>query len=206
MNLGAVNGLPTRPVAAVWYRAVDPKYLPTALNYSHTRLFASRYYERPQSSQQFDLVYLAENQLVALLEVEGLFGSPAIPGGLVPNPSRSWLTINAQVQLSAVADLTDVSGSHVPLSTTAQELTGDWKGYTQRNATTGVSTPVGTAPTQELGAALFHSGVFEGFVTISAKMPYQRVLGVFPGRVSRGNYVRYTYVDPAGRMQVQQIP
>ena len=88
MNLAAVAGLSYRSVTAVWYRAVDPRYLPTALAYSHTRLFASRYYEGPHSTLPFDIIYLAENPLVALFEVEALFGSPLTPGGLVANPSR----------------------------------------------------------------------------------------------------------------------
>jgi hypothetical protein len=105
MNFATVAGLPSRSITAVWYRAVDPRYLPTALGYSHTRLFASRYYEGPTAGTQFEIVYVAENPLVALFEVEALFGSPLIPGGLIPNPPRSWLTINAQVQLTRVADL-----------------------------------------------------------------------------------------------------
>jgi hypothetical protein len=206
MNVATVNGLPRRSIAAVWYRAVDPRYLPAALAYSHTRLFASRYYEGPTAAVPFEIVYLAENPLVALFEVEALFGSPLIPGGLIANPARSWLTMNAQVQLTTVADLTDVPGAQITLATTAQELTGDWKGYRQRSASTSVSAPVGAAPTHDLGAALHASGLFEGFLTISAKMPYQMVLGVFPGRIAKGNYVRYSYVDPAGRTQTLQIP
>lgn len=206
MNWGAVPGLPFRSLAAVWYRAVDPRYLPTALSYAHTRLSASRYYEGPTAAPPFDTVYLAENPLVALLEVEALFGSPLVPGGLVANPARSWLSLNAHVQLTRVVDLTDVPGAQVPLGTTAQELTGDWKGYRQRSANTSVSAPVGLAPTQELGAALYTSGRFEGFLTLSAKMPYQRVLGVFPQRVDPGNFVRYSYVDAAGQAHMLQIP
>jgi hypothetical protein len=105
-----------------------------------------------------------------------------------------------------VVDLTDVPGSQVPLLTTAQELTGDWKGYRQRSGGTSISAPAGIAPTQELGAALYASGLFEGFMALSAKMPYQRVLGIFPQRVDPGNFLRYTYVDAAGRAQTLQIP
>ena len=206
MNLAVVAGLRSRSVAGILYRAVDPKYLATALGYSHAHLSASRYYEGPAAAVPFDTVYLAENPLVALFEVEALFGSPLTPGGLTANPARSWLTINAQVQLTRVADLTDVTGSHSPLSTTAQELTGDWKGYRQRNAGTSVAAPVGAARTQALGAALEANGLFEGFLAISAKMPWQMVLGVFPGRVSAGNFVRYSYQDSAGVTQTIQIP
>jgi hypothetical protein len=86
--------------------------------------------------------------------------------------------------VNKVADLTAVSAAHSPLSTTA----------------------TGPAPTQELGAALYRSGLFEGFLAISAKMPWRMVLGVFPGRVGAGNFVRYSYVDSAGATQTLQFP
>jgi len=171
MNFAAVAGLPARPITAVWYRAVEPRHLPTVLGYSHTRRYPSRYYAGTNAVVPFDIVYLAENHEVALFEVGALSGSPLIPGGVVANPTRSWLIINAQVQLTRVADLTDVARSHASLSTTAQELTGDWKGYWQRSAGTSVPAPVGVAPTQELGAALYAEGSFEGFLAISAKLP-----------------------------------
>jgi hypothetical protein len=198
MNLSAVAALPSRPIASVWYRAVRPQHLPDSLNYSHTRLFASRYYEGPTSPILFDTLYLAENPLVAQFEVGALFGSPLVRGRLIPNPADSWLIVNAEVQLTKVADLTDARGSHAPLLTTAQELTGDWEQYSPR---TGV-----IAPTQQLGAALYTSGLVEGFLTISAKLPYQKVLGVFPERITKGNFVRYRYQDSAGQTQILQIP
>jgi hypothetical protein len=206
MNLAAVAGLPSRPIVGVWYRAVDPQYLRAALGYSHTRWSPSRYCEGQAAAAPFDIVYLAENPMVAQFEVGALFGSPLIAGGVTANPARSWLTINAQVQLTRVADLTDVPGAHLPLSTSAQELTGDWKGYRDRNVGASVSAPIGSAPTQELGAALHASGLFEGFLAVSAKLPWQMVLGVFPGRVGVGNFVRYGYLDPAGSAQTFQIP
>jgi len=110
------------------------------------------------------------------------------------------------VQLSKVADLTDAVRTPEILATTAQELTGDWDGYQLRSARTSVSGPVGIAPTQALGAALYASGAFEGFLAISAKIPYQKVLGVFPNRMAKGNFVRYSYSDAAGQMQSFEIP
>lgn len=73
---------------------------------------------------------------------------------MIANPRRPWSVINVQVHLQDVADLTPVSQQTL-LATTAQELTGDWQGYLQRNALTSVSEPIGAAPTQVLGAALF---------------------------------------------------
>jgi len=131
MNLEAVAGLPARPVASVWYRAVIPQHLPTALACSHTRLFASRFYEGPTAPEPFETFYLAENPIVAQFEVKALFGSPLTPGGLVSNPACSWLIANVEVQLAKIVDLTVLTVSQ-SLLTTAQELTGDWQGYQQR--------------------------------------------------------------------------
>ena len=199
MNLSAVAALPCRPIASVWYRAVKPQHLPRSLGYCHTRLIPSRYYEGPTAPVPFETLYLAENPIVAQFEVEALFGSPLTPCGVVPNPANSWLIVNAQVQLTKVADLTNVAQSHLPLSTTAQELTGDWQGYRLRP-------PISVPPTQQLGASLYASAQFEGFVTISAKLPYNLVLGVFPKFIAQGNFIRYSYQDSAGQPQTLQIP
>ncbi len=76
MNLSAIAALPHRPIAAVWYRAIKPKYLPNALNYAHTRRWPSRYYEGATGPSLFDTLYLAETPVAAQFEVEALFSSP----------------------------------------------------------------------------------------------------------------------------------
>ena len=136
--------------------------------------------------------------MVALFEVQALFGSPTQPGGVVANQRQPWTVINVQVQLQDVADLTQVSQQTL-LATTAQELTGDWYGYQQRSALTSVSQPVGTAPTQALGAALFAVSGLEGFLTLSARLPYHRNLVVFPQKLRPGS--RIVFADPATRQQ-----
>jgi hypothetical protein len=181
MNVAAVAEISFSPVVETWYRAIPPQYFCSALNYSHTRLAASRYYYGPGSMAPFDILYLAETPELALFEVGAQFGSPLVPGGLVANPSSSWTIINTQVQLSKVANLTDPVPTQEILATTAQELTGDWKGYWLRSARTSVAGPVGVAPTQALGAALYASGGFEAFIAISAKIPYQKSSVRFPG-------------------------
>ena len=80
----------------------------------------------------------------------------------------SFVTLNVHVILQEVIDLTDVN-VHTALGTSVQELTGDWEGYQIRNRRTAVSEPTGIAPTQELGRALFATGV-EGFRAISAEV------------------------------------
>jgi hypothetical protein len=93
-----------------------------------------------------------------------------------------------------VADLTDLTEQH-RLATTAQELTGDWRGYLLRGPTTPVSRPNGLAPTQLLGAALHGVPGLEGFRTLSAKVPTLMNLVVFPDKLQPGSQIAFT--DPA---------
>ena len=93
---------------------------------------ASRFNPATSSGATFPLLYLTENAVAALYEVEALYGSPSA-GLFVPNPQAAWLVINVRVTLQRVADLTDVA-EQAKLGTTAQELTGDWQGHLRRNA------------------------------------------------------------------------
>jgi hypothetical protein len=143
---------------------------------------------------------LAENHLVALFEVQALLGA-SLAGGPIPNPRQAWMIINVKVQLQHIADLTDVPTAQVPLVTTAQELTGDWLGYGQRGPTTSITQPTGTAPTQELGTALFGVPDLEGFQTVSAKLPHLRNLVLFPQKMRKRS--RVEFIHPAtGKTEV----
>jgi hypothetical protein len=55
-------------------------------------------------AQTFEILYLAENPMVALFEARSLFGSPATPGGVVPHPNRPLVTLPILVSLGAIAD------------------------------------------------------------------------------------------------------
>jgi hypothetical protein len=130
MNLLACPALVLGPENQVWYRAVQPQFLATALQSSHTKHFPSRFSEGPTAVRPFEVLYLAEDQQVALFEVQALLGSPLTPpgGGLVvPNPRQAWVALNVRVTLQRVADLTRVP-EQTALGTTVQELTGDWQG------------------------------------------------------------------------------
>jgi hypothetical protein len=206
MNLKACAILPTLPEVGTWYRVVDPQYLTLALQTSHTISYPSRFSEGQLGKPPFEILYLAENHMVALFEVEALFGSSLNPGRTVANPARPWVILNVQVSLKSVVNLTDVAAAHVPLQTTAQELTGDWRGYISRNPGTKVQQPTGAAPTQDLGAALYGAGKYEGFRTLSAKLPYNEILAVFPKRLQGGSFIRYYYTDATGHVQTFSIP
>jgi RES domain-containing protein len=186
----AAIGLRTKtvPATGTWYRALQTRFIHTSLATSHTRTTPSRFGEGKGIGPE--VLYLAPNHQVALLEVQALLGSPTMPGGLVPHPATSWTVLNMSVQLTHVLDLTDPAIQSA-MQVTVQELTGDWRGYELRALpTSAVKTPTGPAPTQELGALLDRQN-FEGFFTVSAKDPTERNLVVFPNQLKKGNAIRW---------------
>ena len=192
MKLTAVGTLPLKPHSGIWYRAVRPQHAAAALPAEHTPGIRSRFSPGPLARRPFRMLYLVETPLVALLEVLALFGSPVRPGGFTMNRAGKWSLISVRADLSAVADLTGTA-AQTKLETSAQELTGDWPGYHHRGPAHSVQQPVGIAPTQQLGEALFHdSRQIEGFLAISAKVPYNMTLVIFPDRLrSESEIVSY---------------
>lgn len=67
---------------------------------------------------------------------------------------------------------------------------------------TSVSAPVGVAPMQALGQALFRTGV-EGFQSVSARVSCNRTLMVFPQNLRSGSKLEFR--DQSGAI-VHQIP
>jgi hypothetical protein len=206
MNLAAVAGLMPQPETRVWFRAVSPQHLPSALATTHSRVIPSRFSAGPAATPQFEILYLAEDSMVALFEVGALLGSPTVPGGTVPQPAHPWVVVSVRVMLRSVVDLSNVATAQTPLVTSAQELTGDWRGYQQRSHATSVTEPVGLAPTQELGAQLHADPRIEGFITLSAKLPYTQILGVFPQKLSSGSSLEFRYLDANGTFHTHRIP
>jgi hypothetical protein len=151
---------------------------------------SSRFSGASPASPGFEILYLAEDHLVALLEVQALLGSPTTLGGMVPHPRSTWTVLNVSVSLQHVADLTDAA-SQALFDITAQELTGDWRGYHLRGPGTTVKGPTGMAPTQDLGAALYGAPNFEGFKSLSAKAPHQQILAIFPQKLLPGSGVSW---------------
>jgi hypothetical protein len=195
MNLAGCFALTTTPENNVWYRAIQPHHLPTALQTAHTTRIPSRYSPATNTHPTFPVIYLAEDHQVALFEVEALLGSP-LPGRKhISNPRQAWVILNVQVTLQAVADLS-LPAEQLKLFTTAQELTGDWYCYHFRSTHSSVSQPIGFAPTQLLGQALHGVPSIEGFRSISAKLPTSMNLVVFPDKLLPNS--RIVFTDQAG--------
>ena len=139
-------------------------------------------------------MYLAETQLVAMLEVQALFGLPTSPGGLIANPRLPWTVVNVATRLSAIADLTIIT-AHTVIDTTAQELTGDWLFYDQRLPVDSAPQPTGIAPTQALADALYAVPDLEGFLAVSARLPNAMTLVIFPQKLHPPSSLQF--LDPA---------
>jgi RES domain-containing protein len=192
VNLAGCGSLTTARLSGTWYRAIQPQFWHLSLQTSHTKTVSSRFNPSAAANPGFEILYLAENQLVALFEVQALLGSPLPPALVVPNPHHAWVVINVRVQLQQVVDLTDVAQQSL-IDTTAQELTGDWRGNQFRGPTSSVPAPTGPAPTQELGAALFALADVEGFLAISTKVPTHQSLIVFPERLKPGSHLEFSH-------------
>lgn len=205
MNLGKCVHLDRRNVVGTWYRAVDTRYLSTAINSLHTKTRFTRFAPGSLATPSFEILYFSENHDVILREVEALVGLSG--GKVIANPELPALVaIPVQVYLSGIVDLTE-PGQASLVEVSAQELTGDFREYSARRAPpAGVPAPhSGKAPTQKLGEELFNRG-FTGLISFSAKMPAYKNLIVFPQRLVKGDSMRYTYTDGHGRAQTIIVP
>jgi len=207
VNLAACAALRLGPLTGTWYRAIQPAFWATSLATAHTRTIPSRFSAGNPTRPGFEILYLADDHQVALFEVGALLGSPLPGAAYVPNPAGAWVIINVNVTLSSVADLCRPTQRR-SVRTTAQELTGDWRGYLLRNPAPALSAPYWTnVPTQRLGAALESVPNLEGFTTYSAKVSTHRNLAIFPAKLRPGSTVRFTYTDPStGKTQTATIP
>lgn len=201
MNLANVSLLATAPLTGTWYRAIQPQHWATSLKTSHSKSVSTRFNLGATASPQFSVLYLAENPVLALFEAQAVFGSTVSPPGIIPHPLRSFVIINVRVQLDQVVDLSDPANQTL-LGTTAQELTGDWRGYHLRSSATTVSGPLAPAPTQELGAALRAQPGLEGFLAVSAKLPVHQNLVVFPDNFGPRSFVEFENTATGVRQRI----
>jgi hypothetical protein len=180
---------------------LHPKYLANPLATAHTRTHPTRFNPGTPPDPAFEILYLAEDAVVALFEVQALLGSAYAGAAFVANPAGGpWTTLDVQVNLQAVADLTR-SSSLAIIDSSVQELTGDWRAYALRHpARPRGGTNGSDVPTQRLGRQLVRVPGVEGFLSYSARVATRRILMIFPGQLLPGSRLRYK--DPVTGMQM----
>lgn len=190
MRVARVGLLTQAAHTGTWYRAVRQHHFTTALSFGHSVTTPTRFNPGSTGRAGFGVLYLAENQQVTLFEVMALVGSPLAGQPVVANPNAGpWTVAPVTVRLSRVIDLCDPAQLQL-IDTTVQELTGDWRGYRLR----AVGGHPHTAPTQQLGAALYARVRPEAVLTYSAKDSTARNLVVFPTRLRKNSLVEL--IDP----------
>jgi RES domain-containing protein len=180
VNITRCSSLTQTGIHGTWYRAVDPRFLASALSTVHTATTPSRFSPARGAAAAFEILYLAENPMVALFEARALFGSPSTPGGLVPHPSRPLVTLPIVVSLGAVADLTDPAEATL-IETNAQELTGEAMPPGFRQSALLHRTPECLRP--ELGYHALRLGLVSGFRELFSNAPGLQNSRGFPGSI-----------------------
>jgi hypothetical protein len=195
VKLAACRLLDRLPLTGIWYRAIRLKFWDSLLATTHTATIPGRFNAGNSERPGFEVLYLAEDHRVVMFEIEALLGSSYPGSPYAANPASDWAVVHAKVQLNRIADLT-LPSERRKLQTTAQELTGDWRGYSLRESQSRAGPPYDiVAPTQKLGQALHEVEDLEGFVTYSARVPTHKNLVVFPRRLYGGSGV--DFVNPA---------
>jgi RES domain-containing protein len=144
-------------------------------------------YNKPET---FEVIYLAEDPITALAEVNLVFSSnPAL--GKIKGPPMVHIAVDGI--LESVVDIT-LPDAQSALATSHQELTGAWL-WEQAQT--------GEAPTQRLGRVAFESERLCGLRYPSSKNPGGVCVAVFPDRLTGGSYVQV--FDPFDNL-AQRIP
>jgi hypothetical protein len=195
MNLAQCVNLHRYQLHGVWIRALHPNFLANPLSTAHAPTHATRFNPGTVADPGFEILYLAENALVARFEVQALLGS-AYPGAaFVPNPAGvQWTLLQVQVDLNSVVDFTRLNARNL-IDTSVQELTGDWRAFALRNPHRARGGIHGSdVPTQMLGRRLARIRGVEGFLCYSARIATQRNLMIFPRKLLQGSQL--SYFDP----------
>jgi RES domain-containing protein len=168
----ALTGCPRIRVKRAFYRNVDFAYVTTLLSAIGSFKTGGRY----NVKKGFEAMYLAQDPVVALFEVESII-RVGRKLHAVKLPPRIALTID--VDFREVLDLTDRVVRR-RLSLTVSELKEPWKPFVLHGF---------VAPTQTLGRAVRAAG-FEAILAPSAKMRGATNLVVFPDRMYRTSSYR----------------
>jgi hypothetical protein len=191
VKLSGIKTLTPIAISGIWWRSIQTRFIKTPLQTKHTKTATGRFHYGTKQNPGWEVIYLSENHFVSQFEVDLILGS-ATPGQtFVPNPSAiGWSFFPVTVNASSIVDLTSPA-EIAKIETSIQELTGDWKGYEFRPfhpLQKGVR-PI--APTQHLAYEMEKTGLFEGLLTWSSRIPDRKNLVLFPKQKQSANIVEY---------------
>jgi RES domain-containing protein len=182
--IAALASMPTLSTQGQVCRVIHIKYINSALSAIGSLQTGGRYNQK----SAFQALYLADNPVTALLEVEALFKTRTVFRYVAKPP---LIVLSIYYQLNAILDLTNLN-NQLALGTNLQELTGNWLLMNAGGQ---------LAPTQILGEAAYSLQSIEALKVPSARDPNNYNLVVFPDRLSYGSFLRV--YDDSGTINAQ---
>lgn len=183
--LRTLENVTVQPFSGFVYRVISERHRESPLSAIGSIRSGGRY----NAPNTFPVLYCADSQVTALLEVEALFMTA--DGQLKGAPRSPDLMLSVQCQLTRVLDLTNEQAFKA-LGTTWDELVSNTPSRFILNAR-GQETP-----TQRLGAACSFSGRVSAIKVPSAANPAGYCLDIFPDSMVVGETV--TVLDESGRI------
>lgn len=171
----ALSSLPVVPAVGIASRTVKLKYSNCALSLIGSLKSGGRY----NSKNAFEVLYLADSLVTALLEVKAMV---SVGTQLITIPGSPRAIFSIHYSLGTVFDLTATFNQRV-LGTNLQELTGAWIPFSAQGQ---------LSPTQELGATAQGLMKIEALKVPSAQNsqnPHAYNLAVFPDRLLPNSYL-----------------
>jgi RES domain-containing protein len=186
--LRALENAPVQPFSGFVYRVIAERHRESPLSSIGSVRSGGRY----NAPNTFPVLYCADSQMTALLEVEALFTTA--DGQLRGAARDPDLVLSLQCELTRVLDLTDEHFCH-ELGTTHDELISFSPSRFILNAR-GEETP-----TQKLGAACSFSGSISALMVPSAASQAGFCLDVLPDSLLVDEHI--AILDDSGRVKGQ---
>jgi RES domain-containing protein len=186
--LRALENAPVEPFSGFVYRVIAERYRDSPLSAIGSVRSGGRY----NAPNTFPVLYCADSQMTAMLEVEALFTTA--DGQLQGAPRDPDLVLSLRCELIRVLDLTD-QHFYRELGTTRDELVSLSPSRFILNAR-GEQTP-----TQSLGAACSFSGSISALKVPSAANHDGYCLNVLPDSMLAGEHI--TILDDSDRIDAR---
>jgi RES domain-containing protein len=184
--LRTLEHAPVQRFSGFVYRVIAEKYRESPLSAIGSIRSGGRY----NAPNSFPVLYCADSQMTAMLEVEALFSTS--DGQLKGAPRDPDLILSLRCNLVRVLDLTD-KGLYRELGTTREEL------VSSRPSRFIVNARGEETATQALGAACSFTGKISALKVPSAAQPGGFCLDILPDSLVDAEHV--TILDESGRVR-----